>query len=95
MIDHISVAVSNLTESAAFYDKVLEPIGLKRMAGRENTIGYGKRYLKFWLNARLDMARVLDETGNHVCLRTNRLAATIHHTRRSDKKDHGYGKQDI
>lgn len=69
MIDHVSVAVSNLADSAAFYDRVLEPLGLKRMVERERTIGFGKRYPEFWLNARPTMDPVPDDTGNHICLR--------------------------
>lgn len=75
MIDHVSVAVADLAASTAFYDRVLEPLGLKRMAERENTIGYGKRYPEFWLNARPGMAVVSDNTGSHVCLRAPTKAA--------------------
>lgn len=69
MIDHVSIAVSDLTASAVFYDKVLAPLGLIRMVERERTIGFGKRYPEFWLNARPDMAPVTSDTGHHICLR--------------------------
>jgi catechol 2,3-dioxygenase-like lactoylglutathione lyase family enzyme len=69
MIDHISIAVSDLKRSAKFYDQVLEPLGLKRLVEREKSIGFGKTYPEFWLNARPGMAPVETETGNHVCLR--------------------------
>jgi catechol 2,3-dioxygenase-like lactoylglutathione lyase family enzyme len=69
MIDHISIAVSDLKRSAMFYDRVLEPLGLKRLVERERSIGFGKTYPEFWLNARLGMAPVEMDTGNHVCLR--------------------------
>lgn len=69
MIDHISIAVSDLTRSGAFYDSVLDAIGFKRIADREATIGYGKNYPEFWLNSRPDMKPVEDGTGNHICLR--------------------------
>ena len=69
MIDHVSISVSDLSVSAKFYDRVLEPLGLKRVTEREHRIGYGKKYPEFWLNARPGMATVTDDTGNHVCLR--------------------------
>ena len=77
MIDHISIAVTNLKTSAAFYDQVLEPLGLARLVERDNTIGFGKKYPEFWLNARPAMAPVDDDTGNHVCLRAPAKEAVI------------------
>ena len=47
MIDHVSVAVSNLEASAGFYDRVLEALDLKRMVERGNTIGFGKNTQSF------------------------------------------------
>lgn len=69
MIDHISVAVSDLGNSAAFYDRLLAPLGMTRVADREHAVGYGKRYPEFWINARPRMAAVADDTGVHICLR--------------------------
>ncbi|MEQ8397013.1 VOC family protein [Thalassobaculum sp.] len=69
MIDHVSIAVRDLTASAAFYDRVLAPLGLVRMVERERTVGFGKRYPEFWLNLREGMTPVAADTGSHVCLR--------------------------
>lgn len=69
MIDHVSVAVSDLARAAGFYDAVLAPLGLMRLAERERSIGFGKRYPEFWLNLRESMAPVGRDTGSHVCLR--------------------------
>ena len=69
MIDHVSIAVSELHTSAAFYDKVLAPLGLVRLVERSATIGFGKRYPEFWLNARPDMAALPENNGHHICLR--------------------------
>jgi catechol 2,3-dioxygenase-like lactoylglutathione lyase family enzyme len=69
MIDHISVAVSDLGKSAAFYDPLFATLGMTRVADREHSIGYGKRYPEFWLNARPRMAAVATDTGIHICLR--------------------------
>ena len=71
MIDHVSIAVSDLTRSAAFYDAVLAPLGFTRLAEREHTIGFGKTYPEFWLNLRSDMEVVPEGTGIHICLRAS------------------------
>jgi catechol 2,3-dioxygenase-like lactoylglutathione lyase family enzyme len=69
MIDHISIAVSNLAASAGFYEQVLGPLGLRRLVERPATVGFGKSYPELWLNARPAMVRVAEDTGNHICLR--------------------------
>lgn len=69
MIDHVSIAVSKLHESAAFYEAVLEPLGLTKLVTRDGTVGFGKQYPEFWLNLRSDISPVRPETGNHIALR--------------------------
>lgn len=69
MIDHVSIAVRDLTASGSFYDAVLAPLGLVRLVTRAGTIGYGKRYPEFWLNARPGMTATGDDSGTHICLR--------------------------
>ena len=69
MIDHVSVAVSNLGRSARFYEMALAPLGLSRLVTRPGTIGLGKSYPEFWINHRADMAEVASGSGAHVCLR--------------------------
>lgn len=71
MIDHVSIAVSDLARSSAFYDAVLAPLGFTRLAERERTIGFGKTYPEFWLNLRPGMEAVPDGTGIHICLRAS------------------------
>ena len=77
MIDHVSTAVSDLSASAAFYDKVLEPLGLIRIVERDKTVGFGKRYPEFWLNARPGLAAMPQDTGHHICLRASSRDAVM------------------
>lgn len=44
MIDHVSIEVGDLARSAAFYAKVLAPLGYSRLAERPRTIGFGRKY---------------------------------------------------
>lgn len=69
MIDHVSVSVADLAKSAAFYARVLEPLGLTRLVERDGTIGFGKRYPEFWLNARGGLVPQPETTGTHIALR--------------------------
>jgi catechol 2,3-dioxygenase-like lactoylglutathione lyase family enzyme len=69
MLDHISVAVRDLRASAAAYQRVLGAIGLKRLVERPATIGFGKAYPEFWLNARPGLAPLPPDTGIHICIR--------------------------
>ncbi len=55
MIDHVSIAVSDLARSAAFYEAALAPLGYRVLVERAATVGFGKRYPEVWLNARPGM----------------------------------------
>ena len=70
MIDHVSVPVRNLAAGTEFYKAVLEPLGLTLLVEREKTVGFGKKYPEFWLNARPDMPALPSDNGCHICLRT-------------------------
>jgi catechol 2,3-dioxygenase-like lactoylglutathione lyase family enzyme len=41
MIDHLSLDVTDLARSRAFYDAVLAPLGYARRAEQEDSYGYG------------------------------------------------------
>lgn len=75
MIDHVSIPVRDLAVSAAFYDRVLAPLGLVRLVERPATIGFGKKYAEFWLNLRPSLQPAPPDTGVHVCLRAPDEAA--------------------
>jgi len=69
MIDHVSLAVRGLARSASFYEPVLHTLGLKRLVEREGTVGFGKTYPEFWLNARDAQPAQPETTGTHIALR--------------------------
>jgi len=81
MIDHLSIAVSDLDRSATFYAAALGPLELTRLVERPSTIGFGKRYPEIWLNARPAMAAIAPDTGAHIALRApSPEAVTAFHT---------------
>jgi catechol 2,3-dioxygenase-like lactoylglutathione lyase family enzyme len=67
--------VRDLAAMARFYDAVLGPLGYARLRERPTTVGFGKKYPEFWLNARPAMAPVAADSGTHVCLRAADTAA--------------------
>jgi catechol 2,3-dioxygenase-like lactoylglutathione lyase family enzyme len=75
MLGHVSVAVRNLQTSAEAYEQVLGALGLQRLVVRPATIGFGKKYPEFWLNARPAQTPLPTDTGIHICLRAQDEAA--------------------
>lgn len=69
MIDHISLAVSDLARAAAFYERALAPLGLVKLVTREKMVGFGKSYPEIWINLRDGMARLPADSGAHIALR--------------------------
>lgn len=73
MIDHISIGVSDLKASTAFFKEVLATLDYELRDARPATSGFGRRgktHSEFWLNARPGMAPVPADSGTHICLRT-------------------------
>jgi catechol 2,3-dioxygenase-like lactoylglutathione lyase family enzyme len=70
MIDHVSIGVSDLGRSAAFYAAILTPLGFAKLVDQPHRVGFGKRYPEIWLNLRPGMPAVAEDTGAHLCLRT-------------------------
>ncbi len=72
MIDHVSIAVSDLAAAAKFYESTLAPLGYAMLEKRPATVGFGKRYAEFWINLRVSP---LPSSGAHVALRAASIAA--------------------
>jgi len=74
MIDHVSLAVTDLERSAEFYERALAPLGLTRLVTRPHMIGFGKTYPEVWLNRRASMEKRASDDGAHLCLRARTTA---------------------
>ena len=71
MFHHVSIGVSDLERSAAFYDAVLGALGFARRIEKERTISWcdpktGTPH--FWINLR-DELTVVPEDGRHIAFR--------------------------
>ena len=77
MIDHVSIAVSDLVASAAFYDKVLAPLSLERIVDRDRIPGCGKSHPGFWLSVGPGAAAMPQGTVHHVRRRDSSRDAIV------------------
>ena len=71
MLDHVSIPVANLERSAAFYDTVLQTLGVCRTRERVGAIGYGSDVRAapfFWLLSRSAAGSAESGRGLHVSL---------------------------
>ena len=69
MIDHVSIPVSDLLRSAAFYDVVLASLGMSRRKERQGAIGYGpldRAAPVFWILERAREGSASAGPGLHV-----------------------------
>jgi pyruvoyl-dependent arginine decarboxylase len=68
IFDHISVGVGDIERSAQFYDAVLKPLGLRRLAADGTVaIGFGSHRPEFWIDIPLDETRrATSSPGTHV-----------------------------
>jgi catechol 2,3-dioxygenase-like lactoylglutathione lyase family enzyme len=69
MIDHVSLAVSNLERGVPFYERALAPLGILKLVTRPAMVGFGKTYPEVWINLRSGMQRLPPDNGAHICLR--------------------------
>ena len=72
MIDHVSIAVADLTRAASFYDAVLATLGLRRRKERAGSIGYGPDPAAppvFWIHERRGDRAATSGLGLHVSFR--------------------------
>jgi catechol 2,3-dioxygenase-like lactoylglutathione lyase family enzyme len=69
MIDHISIAVSDLARATRFYEIVLGTLGMTKLRTWPASSGFGKAYPEFWLNHRPGMAPIEADSGVHICVR--------------------------
>ncbi|MEV6596937.1 VOC family protein [Actinoplanes sp. NPDC051346] len=49
MLDHVGFQCADLAASAAFYDRVLAPLGVRRMMDYKVAMGYGVDFPDFWI----------------------------------------------
>ena len=79
MLDHVSLGVTDVERSRAFYDAVLAPLGYSRLYDHEAVASaYGPKapQFEFWIGLPLDESKTPAPcNGSHVCFRAPDRAA--------------------
>jgi catechol 2,3-dioxygenase-like lactoylglutathione lyase family enzyme len=78
MLDHVSIPVGDLPRSAAFYDAVLDPLGLIRRKEGDGALGFGpvdRPAPVFWLLAKRDSGAAAPGIGLHISFQAATAAA--------------------
>lgn len=80
MINHVSIGVSRIPQSKAFYDAALKPLGYTCLSSGETSLGYGKKSVAFWLGATKSPVKADAASGLHFCFDApNRKAVDAFH----------------
>jgi catechol 2,3-dioxygenase-like lactoylglutathione lyase family enzyme len=69
MIDHVSLAVSDLARAVPFYEAIFAALGMTRVVTRPAMVGFGRAYPEVWINLRAGMTPWPADSGVHLCLR--------------------------
>jgi len=65
ILNHVSIGVTDVEKSGAFYDAVMATIGAKRIMEHEDAIAYGKMFPEFWVQAPFDGGKPDIANGTH------------------------------
>ncbi|HEY4135981.1 MAG TPA: VOC family protein [Alphaproteobacteria bacterium] len=65
-LSHVSIGTNQFERAVAFYDKVLAPLGCKRVMEHPGAVAYGKQYPEFWVQTPIDGKPAAAGNGSHV-----------------------------
>ena len=75
MLHHVSLGSRDLDRARAFYDPVMEELGLHRTFDAEDAVGYGAGITVFSLNKPTDGAPASVGNGTHIAFEVESRAA--------------------
>lgn len=67
MLNHVSIGVSNIARTKAFYDAVFKPLGYSCLSEGDTSLGYGKEQVQLWMSASQKPVKPDMESGLHFC----------------------------
>jgi catechol 2,3-dioxygenase-like lactoylglutathione lyase family enzyme len=79
-IDHVSVGVTNIRRSKAFYDAALAPLGMTavmpvEIGGQLVGVGYGEKFPSFWIQLPTNGQPASVGNGVHIAFNAKTRAA--------------------
>jgi catechol 2,3-dioxygenase-like lactoylglutathione lyase family enzyme len=75
MLHHVSLGTADLKRARAFYDPVMQALGLRRTLQVEDAVGYGAGITVFSLNLPADGSPAAPGNGVHVAFEVESRAA--------------------
>ncbi len=67
MINHLSIGVTDIARTKAFYDAALKPLGYTCLSNGETSLGYGKDSVALWIGVTRKPVKADMASGLHVC----------------------------
>jgi catechol 2,3-dioxygenase-like lactoylglutathione lyase family enzyme len=65
-LSHVSLGTADLERAGAFYDRVLAPLGCRRIQAIQGGIGWGRRWPEFWIQLPFDGRPFTTGNGTHI-----------------------------
>jgi catechol 2,3-dioxygenase-like lactoylglutathione lyase family enzyme len=67
MLDHVSIGVRDIAATRRFYDAALTPLGYECLSHDEDSLGYGRDRVAFWISASDRPVPPDSASGLHFC----------------------------
>ena len=67
MIDHVSIGVRDVATTKRFYDAALKPLGYQCLSEGNDSLGYGRGTVAFWISAAAHPVPPDMPSGLHFC----------------------------
>jgi catechol 2,3-dioxygenase-like lactoylglutathione lyase family enzyme len=67
VINHLSIGVTDIARTKAFYDAALKPLGYTCLSNGETSLGYGKDSVALWIGVTRKPVKADMASGLHVC----------------------------
>ena len=66
IVSHVSIGTNKFDESVAFYERVLQTIGARRLMEHPGAVAFGKQFPEFWVQKPIDGEPAAVGNGTHV-----------------------------
>lgn len=66
IMSHVSIGTNDFERALAFYDRVLAPLGARRVFEHPGAVAYGKAYPEFWVQTPIDGQPAKPGNGTHL-----------------------------
>jgi len=66
IVSHISLGTNDFTKSVAFYERVLQTVGARRLMEHPGAVAFGKQYPEFWVQTPIDGKPAAVGNGSHI-----------------------------